>query len=323
MTLDVEEMRTLLEAMDEGVLLFGSDVHYERANRSAEAMLKIYPSLLDSAVQLARCAVSNGQTLTDAVSFKERHFDLIALPTFGRTLVLIQDISSHRNIVELGRNFVSNASHELRTPITIIRGFAETLHDLPELPQEMVKDITEKIVRNCERMDNLVKNLLILADIEHLPYESKQIVNILPIVEGCQYHMLCAHKDAHIDLVCSHHTVDVPADPHLLELAITNLLQNAIKYSTPPVQVKISIALEKDVCHIAVEDKGIGIPQEDMQHIFERFYTVNKTRSRRLGGAGLGLSIVKTAAEKQGASIKVESKKNTGSIFTLSIPLRQ
>ncbi len=319
--LDVEEEKVLLEAMDEGVIGIAQGCDF--MNRSARAMLHAYPTLLEHALKIATCALDNQKTLTDTISFCERHFDLIAVPTSKRAIVLIQDMSSHRNIVELGRNFVSNASHELRTPITIIRGFAETLHDLPELPQEMVRDITEKIVRNCERMDNLVKNLLVLADIEHLPYEPKHIINILPILEGCQYHMLCAHKDAHIDFECVHHSVEVPADPHLLELAVTNLLQNAIKYSPSPAHVHMKVFLDKDKCYISIQDKGIGISQNDAEHIFERFYTVNKTRSRKLGGAGLGLSIVKTAIEKQGGFVRVESEKNVGSTFTLSIPLKQ
>ncbi len=317
------EIEILLESLEEGIIVFNNEMHIDLVNSSAQKMIKAHGSLIDNCLQLAHNSIYQKKTLTNSLSYGEHYFDLICIPTDLRVIVIVQNKSSHRNILEMGKNFIANASHELRTPITIIRGFAETLHDLPHLPEEMLKDITEKIVRNCERMDNLVKNLLTLADIENLPYVPSYFIDIIPILEECRYQILSAHPEAAITLhlPCTH--MQLPADPHLFELAITNVLRNAVKYSPNPACIELTLEKTQTLCRISIADRGMGIPPEDIGHIFERFYTVNKTRSRRLGGAGLGLSIVKTALEKHKGSIHVQSSLGEGSTFILSFPLKK
>ena len=222
----------------------------------------------------------------------------------------------------MGKDFVANASHELRTPITIIRGFAETLQDLPEISQEMLADITEKIVRNCQRMDTLVKNLLTLADIENIPETRFKPCNLSALIDNCIHLLLSIYPDAQIHIEKNREEIFVSADSDLLELALMNLFDNAAKYSRPPAEISISLHQEGDEVKISISDRGIGIPEADLEHIFERFYTVNKAHSRRLGGAGLGLSIVKNIIDKHDGSITAESVLGKGTTFTIILPTR-
>ena len=227
---------------------------------------------------------------------------------------------SEYKVIEMGKDFVANASHELRTPITIIRGFAETLQDLPEISQEMLAEITEKIVRTCIRLDKLVKSLLTLADIENLSKERMQEVNLVMLAENCVRTLLTAHPNAHVKLHSPEASIPIYAEGDLIELAILNLMENAVKYSQGPAEIEVKIEPMGDEVQLKVTDRGIGISEVDLSHIFERFYTVNKARSRKLGGAGLGLSIVKTIVDKHHGKIAVESELGAGTTFTMIFP---
>lgn len=238
-----------------------------------------------------------------------------------KNLLMGQLDASHHKVLEMGKDFVSNASHELRTPITIIRGFAETLQDLPELSPEMLGDITEKIVRNCHRMDTLVRSLLTLADIENLSSARFHACELISLIEGCCHILLSLHPEVKITFEQNLENLTVPADRDLLELAVMNLLENAVKYSPAPASITITLSQKERETEFSIRDKGIGIPEGDLEHVFERFFTVNKAHSRRLGGAGLGLSIVKTIIEKHDGSISVCSKLGEGSTFRVLLPL--
>lgn len=279
--------------------------------------------LFEKGFKLLSACQEYNTVVTDAVSIgnEEKQFlDLIAAPKPMRSgaILVIQDKSSHRKTVEMGRDFVANASHELRTPITVIRGFAETLQDLPDLSPDMLADITDKIVRSCQRMDTLVKNLLLLADIENVPQGRFQECDVLSLIENCGDMLRCVYPTAVVEVKGD--KVFARADPDLLELAISNLLDNAAKYSKQPAHITAWAQEKGDEVEISIQDRGIGIPEKDLDHIFERFYTVNKAHSRKLGGAGLGLSIVKTIIEKHDGVISVTSEFGVGTTFTLILP---
>jgi signal transduction histidine kinase len=241
-----------------------------------------------------------------------------------RLRLQIKNITDERNkVLEMGKDFAANASHELRTPITIIRGFAETLQDLPELPRDMVVDIIEKIVRNCQRMDTLVKNLLTLADLENLPDSRFKECDLVVLAETCRQVVLVVYETAQTTIEKNSESITIAADPDILELAIINLLDNAAKYSNPPAKITIKLEQEGDEACISISDQGIGIPPADLEHIFERFYTVDKARSRRLGGAGLGLSIVRTIVEKHHGTISVTSMVGIGTTFFIRLPIHR
>ncbi len=235
-----------------------------------------------------------------------------------RILVTLLDSSGHYQKKQLGRDFVANASHELRTPITIIKGFAETIYDLPEISSGMLTEFTEKIVRNCQRMDSLVKNLLTLADLDYLPRAKLQECDLVALVDSCSHTLLSLHPEIQIESLHNEEVSMIHGDPDLLELAIMNLLENGVKYSEEAAKITITVEEGSDAVKLTIADQGVGIPEGDLDKIFERFFTVDKARSRRMGGAGLGLSIVEAIISKHKAKIEVASTWEKGTTFTLT-----
>jgi len=335
------EKEAILESLGEGVIAVDASMQVTYVNGVGSRMLgipkryllhKAFPKhsdkpqapLLEKCEELLDAVQKEGSALSDSISMgdtRKIYLDLIAAPKIpgGGAILVLQDKSSHYKVLEMGKDFVANASHELRTPITIIKGFAETLQEMPELSFEVLTDITEKIVRSCERMDKLVKNLLTLADIENLPESRFQPCDLLGLVQECIHILLSKYPDVHIEFE-EQEEVILPADADLLELAISNLLDNAVKYSRGAVHITIQMRVSTDEVHLTICDKGIGIPASDVEHIFERFYTVDKAHTRKLGGAGLGLSIVKTIVEKHDGTINVTSVLGQGSCFTITLP---
>ncbi|MBP7074856.1 MAG: PAS domain-containing protein [Rhabdochlamydiaceae bacterium] len=278
---------------------------------------------LTRCLALIKMAQDQATVVTDSMLLEDKVFlDLIVVPKPFKSgaIVVLQDKSSQRQVVEMGKEFIANASHELRTPITIIKGFAETLQDLKNISPSMLAEITEKIVRNCTRMDTLVKNLLTLADLENIPQSRFQPCDLVSLADNCLHLLQTLSPEISIKIEKSSEAIMVDADPDLLELAMMNLLENGVKYSKPPAHLTIRLQEKKQDVTIAIEDEGIGIPTEDVPHIFDRFYTVNKAHSRRLGGAGLGLSIVKTIIEKHEGTITVVSQPSHGTTFTITLP---
>ncbi len=339
------EKEAILESLGEGVIAVNGKMDVLYINFIACKMLgisrravlnhplkgegeKVNLHLLQKCKEvLAKCQ-SEGNIVTDSLCFgpeKKIYIDLVAAPKAHGTgaIIVLQDKTNHYRVLEMGKDFVANASHELRTPITIIRGYAETLHDMPSLSQEQLLEVTDKIGKNCERMESLVKNLLTLADIENLQESRFQQSDLILLIENACHTIESIYPDALIEIHKSVDELFIGTDSGLLELALINLLDNAAKYSQKPAEIRVSISkVEEEEVVIQIEDKGKGIPEEDLPHIFERFYRVDKTHSRRLGGAGLGLSIVKTIITKHDGMIEATSTPGKGTVFTISLPLR-
>jgi two-component system phosphate regulon sensor histidine kinase PhoR len=338
LTLERNEKEAVLESLVEGVIAVDSDLKIIYANRRASDIMHMereeligkpfhHPELKFCRELLRQCQSENAvlaeeRQLTGKLNL---YLAVIASPTGEGTgaILVLHDKSIQHRMLEMRKAFIANASHELKTPITIIRGFAETLHDHPDLPKETMMGITEKITRNCVRMTNLVRDLLTLADIENLPQSRLDHCNLDAIIEKCEQHVHGVYPDAKITKVNNTgRPVKVDGDPELLELAITNLLSNAARYSDPPANIVVTIDRDDEFVTIEVKDQGIGIPKEDQAHIFERFYRVDKARSRKLGGTGLGLSIVKTIIEKHNGLVMLKSEVGVGSIFTIRLPVQ-
>lgn len=339
------EKEAILESLGEGVIAVNEKMTVLYINFIACKMLgvnrrqildqplssggeKADRELLNKCIDLLRECQKHGNVVTDSLKRgkeKKTYIDLIAAPKAQGmgAIIVLQDKTSHYRVLEMGKDFVANASHELRTPITIIKGYSETLHDLPDLNPEQIAEITEKIGRNCERMENLVTNLLTLADIENLAESRFQEVDLISLIDNCIHTARSIHPDAEIEMKKSRDEIIIGADGGLLELAFINILDNGVKYSNPPAQILIDVDVnEEEEAVLKFQDKGKGIPPEDLDHIFERFYRVDKTHSRKLGGAGLGLSIVKTIIAKHDGTIQVSSILHKGTTFTIILPLR-
>ncbi|HEY5234543.1 MAG TPA: ATP-binding protein, partial [Rhabdochlamydiaceae bacterium] len=339
------EKEAILESLIEGVVTIDGAGIVRFVNHTAAHMLGIprrqmigksfmppetHPriELFKSCHAIIKLAFEKGNVVTDSTSIGDApkvYLDLIAVPKLFHTgtILVLQDKSSQQKVVEMGKDFIANASHELRTPITIIKGFAETLQDLPSVSVPMLNEITEKIVRNCHRMDTLVKNLLTLSDIEYVPDSRFYPCDVVALADNCRHLLLTLSPLTRVDIEKSHDKITIEADPDLLELAFMNLLENGIKYSNPPAHLTIYLKQQGDEVLFAIQDRGIGIPPNDVPHVFERFYTVNKAHTRRLGGAGLGLSIVKTIIEKHEGTVSVASVLGQGTTFTFNIPLHR
>lgn len=339
-----KETEDILESINEGIIATDTSAKVTFVNQVACRMLGISSNALFGQTlnsikastgelpkkchELILHALQTSEPIVQTWTLREKgpfYFNLISAPLTHQngSLLVLQDKTSDYKVIEMGKDFIANASHELRTPITIIRGFAETLQDLPELSQEMLKEITEKIVRTCGRLDKLVRSLLTLADIENLSKDRLKLTDLIALAENCKHLLLTAHPNVHLSIKCQLDTAPIVADTDLFELAILNLLENAIKYSQAPAYIELKIYQEGQELFLSVHDQGIGISDADLPHIFDRFYTVDKARSRKSGGAGLGLSIVKTIVDKHNGRIIATSKLNAGSTFTIALPLKR
>jgi len=233
-------------------------------------------------------------------------------------ILLLQDSSVKYQMLQTGKDYVANASHELRTPITAIRGCAEVIQDLSNLPDEVRKDCTTTILRNCQRMEMLIHALLTLAKLDYLPREHFQECDLVELVRSCLSTFLSIHHESQVKVRHNKPIIMLLADPDFLEMAIMNLLENAEKYSDGPSNITVTITDRTGQVQLSIADRGIGIAQEDIDRIFDRFYTVDKARTRKLGGAGLGLSLVKIIVQKHQGSIVVSSTLHEGTTFILS-----
>lgn len=338
LTRERNDKEAILESLIEGVVGVDEKMRISYANsmalkllgRSKEEFLGQHFSTTyqTKCHELLSSCQSEGKVLTDILKVKrdgqKLFLNVVAAPKKqdGAILVL-QDQSSHYKMLEMRREFVANASHELKTPITIIRGFAETLQDNPDLPSETLQEVTGKIVRNCEKMTQLIRNLLTLSDVENMPASRLVNCDLLELAKICRHTLLQSHRDVNVQITTEGRgPFTVTADPHLLELALNNLLDNAAKYSTLPSSITIDITHPSDYVQVRVIDQGIGIPLENLERIFERFYRVDKVHSRKVGGSGLGLSIVETIIAKHFGKISVESVVGQGTTFTLLLPTK-
>ncbi len=235
-------------------------------------------------------------------------------------LVILKDISNHSKMLNMGREFVGNASHELRTPITIIKGFTEMLLDGDGIDSTMQKAILEKISSSCFRMEHLVKHLLRLTDLENCEFEGIGKVDIHRLIEDISYQVISIYPEFSIEHLRTEEEAIGWVDGDLIELVFTNLFKNSVKYSRDEKVIIVKVDTSGDQIYIQIHDKGIGIPESDLEKIFDRFFTVDKAHCRKLGGAGLGLSIVKLIVEKHGGKIYATSKPGYSTTMHMFLP---
>ncbi|MEW6235871.1 MAG: ATP-binding protein [Candidatus Omnitrophota bacterium] len=239
-------------------------------------------------------------------------------------VIVLDDVTRLRRLETIRRDFAANVSHELKTPITSIKGFVETLIDGAIDNREDAMRFLGIIARQSDRLQAIIEDLLSLARIEqdeqkeNIPLE---FLSLLPVIQSsiefCK--MKASEKNIAFNMVCSPE-IQAKINPPLLEQALVNLIDNAIKYSEEGGRIKIEALSAKEEILLNVQDWGSGIPQEHLRRIFERFYRVDKARSRKLGGTGLGLAIVKHIALAHRGSVSVESSPGKGSVFTICLP---
>ncbi|GIV15059.1 MAG: hypothetical protein KatS3mg022_0494 [Armatimonadota bacterium] len=236
-------------------------------------------------------------------------------------LVVLTDISELRRLEQIRSDFVANVSHELRTPLASIRANAEALLENPTDDFAMQQRFLTTIVQQTERLTRMTEDLLVLAKAEARPISQTQEMRLGNVVRSLVEQLRAQAESVQVTV-----TVEVPEDfvvyaqRDQLEQILWNLIDNAIKYNRRGGQVRIRAQKTPEGSEIIVEDTGIGIPHEHLERIFERFYRVDKARSRAKGGTGLGLSIVKHLVEAHGGRVWVESEWGVGSRFGVVLP---
>jgi two-component system sensor histidine kinase SenX3 len=239
-------------------------------------------------------------------------------------ILLVEDRTEAKRLEETRRDFVENISHELKTPISAISLLSEALQVAIDDP-EQVKKFAKNLQRESKRLGSLVTKIIQLSRIQAGDLKGEIEVFDLGLIvdEAVELNQFLADSKG-VKISSDTPTgIMVQGDAGLLSMALKNLIENAVLYSDGGSSVGVGLAQVKDFAEVTVTDNGIGIPLDQQERIFERFYRVDPSRSRDTGGTGLGLSIVKHAANNHGGEVKVFSKPNLGSTFTLSIPIHQ
>jgi two-component system sensor histidine kinase SenX3 len=233
----------------------------------------------------------------------------------------MRDISEARRVESVRRDFVANVSHELKTPIGALGLLAETMAATDDA--NVIRQLADRLVREADRLARIIDDLLDLSTIEAQEAPIRQPLPVRRLVADAFDFVQTSAVAAEVPLRLTPEPPDVQivCDARQMTSAIVNLLDNAIKYSGPGQPVEIGARLAGDRVAIVVRDHGIGIPRRDLERIFERFYRVDRARSRETGGTGLGLSIVRHIAQAHGGEVIVDSREGEGSEFTLFLPV--
>lgn len=338
------EQRAIFDSMAEGMIVVDTRERLLDFNRAAQQMLNIdiqsargrdvlevvrnvrLAELIRRTLRSDEAVVEGDVTL---LASHERHLQVrgSVLRTGSRikgALMVLSDVTRLRQLETAQREFVANASHELKTPVTSIKGFAETL-TTEEMDSEQARRFTKIIMRQAEHLGTLIDDLLELTRLEHeegrasierKPFPLGEVIENAVEVCGPEANQKNIRIEREIapDIVITAHAV-------LLQRAVVNLLDNAVKYSPPNTTVRVRVERTDREALIHVIDQGPGIAPEHHARIFERFYRVDKSRSRKLGGTGLGLSIVKHVMSAHGGRVDLVSAIGKGSTFTLRIPV--
>jgi len=336
-----DQLSTVLNAMIEAVIVIDDGQRLVLHNASARRLFRLPPHSLGRPLfelvrqpqlqawvetTLAEREVAGGELVLAAPGSRTLSVRVQPLPegsTGGRALVVATDISQLRRLEEIRQEFVANASHELKTPLASIKACIETLVDGGAIDDHEVRDrFLAMVAEQADRMDHLVRDLLSLTRIEN----DEEDLELHPVDLNTLVTQSVARQKQTADRKQIVLTVEPPAEPvhpiadeESLEHILDNLIDNAVKYTDTAGTVTIRWKRELDRCLLEVQDTGIGIPPQHLNRIFERFYRVDRARSREVGGTGLGLAIVKHLVQNQGGDIRVSSQMGRGSCFSVRL----
>jgi two-component system phosphate regulon sensor histidine kinase PhoR len=336
-------LHNILSALPDGVAVVDEERHLQLINprlhqlfASAKPGMTVLEVVRDPAVDRAVAVAlenkdSRGEKVTISHGTSARHeFEVTAIPFLGQktrahgAVVLFRDVTEMRQVEELRKDFVANVSHELRTPLSIFRGYLETLLDDPEQSPEEMARILEVMDRHADRLTLLVEDILSLAQLEsagaRLDFDEIELPEFLSEILR-DWEKRFTEKNLRGSLAVADELPLISADERRLQEIVYNLLDNAVKYSHPNGAVVLGAETNGDSVCIFVTDQGMGIPTRDLPRVFERFYRVDKARSRELGGTGLGLSIVKHIAQMHGGHVQAESALGRGTTIRVFLPL--
>ena len=337
--------QTILRAMQDGLLVVDKNLRITLVNQAFRKLfglpeISLGTPLLDvvrdaTVDRLIEETLRTGKAmqseliLADSKTNSERDVEISAVPikddadlTTG-AVILFHDITQLKQADKVRRDFVANVSHELRTPLSILRGYIETLLDNPQTSHEELSRILQVMERHSKRLGLLVDDLLSLAQLESrdtdLQLSDVQLAELFESVLR-DWGKKLAEKQLKVVVDLSPDARTIRADETRLQEVVYNLLDNAVKYSRENGEVRLRAAQRGPEIVLSVADNGIGIGKNDLPRIFERFYRVDKARSRELGGTGLGLAIVKHIAQLHGGRVEAESELGRGTTIRVILP---
>ena len=338
--LEADKHRTeaVIAAMSSGVVVFDHAARVVLANSSIQTLLELqgaaagrlpmelvrHPSI-ESAVRMA--LEGKDPPAIELTTGRDRILLAKAAPVRALSgdvelaVMVFHDLTEIRRVERMRKDFVANASHEFKTPLTSIRGYAETLLSVEPGDRDVVREFLEAINRNSILLQALVDDLLVLSSLESEVPPSKERFDLREAIEQqmqAKSQLTSAHN---LQAVLECPAMEIEADRSRLMRALSNLLDNAIHYNRPGGTVRVSVTPSGRHIRIDVADTGNGVPPAELGRIFERFYRVDKSRTRDSGGTGLGLAIARHAVESMGGTLSVTSKVGVGSTFMIQLPV--
>lgn len=335
------EMRKIILHSTEGIIAFNRDGKIALINPAAKKLLKISPEdntfedifkKYDKNINMEKIIyLDNWTSTTQVVQVDGISINVLFSPFRDKkdipagVIAFIPDIIEHERLDNMRKEFVADVSHELKTPITSIMGYSDTLLD-GEYDEKTQKEFLEIIASEARRMAKLVTDLLELSKFDSdRKRVKKESFDLGKLVKESQAKLAIEIKKKKHN-VENFVTADVPpvfADKDDIQRVVLNILSNSIKYTPENGVIKIYVGFVYNDAYIKIIDNGIGIPEEDLNRIFERFYRVDKARSREFGGTGLGLSIAKEILDKNGGSIDIKSKIGEGTEVVIKLPTKK
>ena len=325
----MREFSAMTENMSEGFLLIDLRGHVLTENHSASMLLPTDADNIAKCSQRELCQAAQqaltGQRCERLLQQGERTLSVIASPVLESgqvtgAVVLTLDVTEREQREKLRREFSANVSHELKTPLTSISGFAELMSQ-GLVPPDKVREFSLDIQKECTRLTNLVEDIIDLSRLEEgggdMTWED---IDLYTLCDDVLQSLEPVAKRQAVTLRLAGESLQVRGVYQVLREMIYNLCDNAIKYNRSGGSVTVMVARSAGRASVTVADTGIGIPYEDQSRVFERFYRVDKSHSRAIGGTGLGLSIVKHAAALHGAEIKLQSQPEDGTVITVLFP---
>ena len=337
-----DQLSTILKSMNEGVITVNDKGLITHVNRAACRILRtsgercLGQSLQDmdasnnlnqAFIQCQQEQVSVERSIQlDGYTFARHyrlHVTLLKHSDQADAILVLQDTTDVQRMDKMRADFVANASHELKTPITAIRGFAETLIEDEAIERQTQQRFIRKIHGQSIRLSDLVSELLALSRLESNDAAFNTQVDLQQIVQRVCDNLQAVAQGHQVilDLDTEGQPIILLGDENALSQMVTNLVDNAIKYTPAMGHVHVVIKVDASTALLSIKDDGIGIDEANQERIFERFYRVDKARSQSLGGTGLGLAIVKHIVQSHKGSLKLKSKLNQGSTFVIKIPL--
>ncbi len=337
-----DRLRTLIENMGSGLILIDGRGYINLVNRAYKEMFDIETSNHLSHLYNEALPYKPVVSLIEEVFMKEekvrrqlvlplkierRYFEVYGTPIIGTNsewkgvVVVFHDITELKRLEQMRKDFVANVSHELKTPITSIKGFSETLLDGAMKDEKTLEYFLSIILKESDRLQELIQELLDLSKMEQQGFQlNYQPVNIVEILNEIMVLLggKAENKDIKLSLTSGHQPM-VEGDSYRLKQVFLNLISNGITYTPSGGKVLIEVSELEDTIQVKISDTGIGIEKDEIPRIFERFYRVDKARSRNSGGTGLGLAIVKHLVEAHHGTLAVNSKVGEGTTFIVNL----